>query len=863
MQVVFLTEGFDLDALSSAFGYCKLNQDAYIYIPYSYSTTASRALKEFKHLLEPYVITKVPPNLEKAVFVDTSSLQKIRQVLDEVGLSLDGLNVEVYDHHIKRKKSLKGVKTHFFPFGACTTYFVKKLKEKGGKLSRDEATLLALGILEDTGSFNYAGTTVDDVKAYEFLVDTGLNFLKLQKVLRKTLTKQLLSVLIDVENNLMVKKINSLRVGVSFVYADKYIADVSSYLNLLEDLASLDGFFIVLITPKKKFVIGRSKNSKLDVGEILKIFGGGGHPRAASALVKDLTLEEILEKLEETLLLNTANKTVKDVMLKDFCLLKSDTNLEQIDKLSEPFCIAVDNNGKFLGVVNSQTIQKAKKHNLGYLKIEDIANSDIITLSPNMLLSTAKHFVKEHPQQELFPVIKDGKPVGVITKHSLLSTLYQNELKDKAFIFQSRMRFEPKKLNFEKRVERYFDSFTLETLKELGGVAEKLNMRAYLVGGIVRDIIMGRKNLDIDIIVEGDATKLAKQFAREKEYKFHTFDEFLTATVRVSDNLKLDLATARKETYDYPGAYPKVEKASIREDLYRRDFTINTLAIDITGENFGTLLDFFNGYKDIKDKVIRVLHELSFIEDPIRILRAVRFTGRFDFKLGKTTEKLLKFAVDNGFLSYAPAGRINLELNLTFKEEKVLTILSLMQSYNILKELFPEAIFNEEKLGFISRIHNNYNMFFEMFLKRDISRPTLYLSGLLYELPLEIAYKYLEKYHFKEVFPVLQEFHEAKEKVKKASRPSNLYELIKGIKPETFILLISYFTDEKEKQLIHIYQTMNQKGKIISGKMLKDLGLKPSPQFSVIIEDVFKRYLDKQLKNEDEIREYIKEKYMG
>ena len=123
------------------------------------------------------------------------------------------------------------------------------------------------------------------------------------------------------------------------------------------------------------------------------------------------------------------------------------------------------------------------------------------------------------------------------------------------------------------------------------------------------------------------------------------------------------------------------------------------------------MLDYFNGYKDLKEKVIRILHQLSFIEDPIRILRAVRFAGRFNFKIGKTTEKLLKIAVDQKLLNVAPTGRINLELNLTFNEARVIEIIHLMDKYKILHNLFPNFFLSEEKKEFLEKVKNHITMF--------------------------------------------------------------------------------------------------------------------------------------------------------
>jgi tRNA nucleotidyltransferase (CCA-adding enzyme) len=401
----------------------------------------------------------------------------------------------------------------------------------------------------------------------------------------------------------------------------------------------------------------------------------------------------------------------------------------------------------------------------------------------------------------------------------------------------------------------------INILQNLGKLAKKLNMKVYLVGGIVRDIILNRKNLDIDIIVEGDAIKLAKEFARQNNYSFHKFDEFLTANIKTKDGLKIDFATARKEVYDYPGAYPRVKKATLKEDLFRRDFTINTLAIEITENNFGIMLDYFNGYKDIKDKVIRILHQLSFIEDPIRILRAVRFAGRFNFHIGKTTEKLLKVAIDQKLLNVAPTGRINLELNLTFNEHRVIEIINLMDKYKILQSLFPNFFLSEEKKEFLENAKNHIIMF-EEFFSQKVNKSKVYLTILLYHLPLEVSYQVLKKYHFENVFKVLNEFLSLIDKITPQKKPSELYHIIKNVANETKILIISYTDEELSKKLIEIIKKTEEKRLIINGKDLTELGLKPSPKFAEIIETVFKAYLDGKIKDKKEAKEFVKQNYL-
>jgi len=859
LQVVFLVEGSDLDSLSSAYAYTILNKDAYIYLPYSYNKSFQLALSIFKNKLK--VVDKVPYNLEKAVFVDTSSLRKIKQTLKKANLNFEDIKIEIFDHHPVRNKKLKEYKNitfHFFKYGACTTHFVFEIEKKGIKLTKDDATLISLGIYEDTGSFRYTGTKTEDIKALMFLSKYSLNFDLINEILTKRFDEKTLQILENLIENLHILYIDNYKIGISSLTIDEYIPDVSSYFNQIDEFSKLDAVFAVLSSKNKVFVIGRSKTDSIDVGYILSKLGGGGHKRAGSANIKDISKKEVVELLHyiiDTYL--KADFKIKDIMHKKFCVINKNTKIEALKEINTPVCIVVDEKENFYGIVFEKNIKYALKHNLTQIYIKDLSITDIFTLNEEQPVVEAEKQIFKL-SQEIFPVLKGKKPVGIVSKLDILKALHSSQFETEKEVFISRHRLIPKKYKFKHRLEGYFSPFILNLLKEIGSLAKKLGMRAYIVGGIVRDIILGRKNLDIDIIVEGDAINLAKQFAKEKGYSFHKFEEFLTANVKVSDSLKIDFATARKETYEYPGAYPKVEKATLREDLFRRDFTINTLAVDITHGSFGTLLDYFNGYKDIKDGVIRILHQLSFIEDPIRILRAVRFAGRFSFKIGKTTEKLLKVAVDQNLLEASPKGRINLELNLSLNEEKVIEILSLMDKYKILESLLPEVNYSEGKKLFLEKTKDSIFLYEELFNKK-VEKPPVYLTALLFDNPL--AKEYLKMYHFENVIKTLEIFNKIKNKIKPDLKKSQIYKLIKNLPDEVKVLILSYTEEPISKKIVDTLKAIERKKQIISGKDLIDMGLKPSKEFANIIETVFENYLDGKIKTKKQIKRFVNENF--
>ena len=189
----------------------------------------------------------------------------------------------------------------------------------------------------------------------------------------------------------------------------------------------------------------------------------------------------------------------------------------------------------------------------------------------------------------------------------------------------------------------------------------------------------------MDIVVEGDGITFAAMLLKKMGGRMKTHQKFGTAVFVLPSGLKIDIATARLEYYESPAALPTVELSSIKKDLYRRDFTINTLAVRLNSKNYGQLIDFFSGLRDIKDKTIRVLHSLSFVEDPTRVLRAIRFEQRFDFHLSKHTQNLIKLAVTMKLFDRLSGERIYNELVLLFSEADPAKVLKRMREFDLLK----------------------------------------------------------------------------------------------------------------------------------------------------------------------------------
>ena len=222
----------------------------------------------------------------------------------------------------------------------------------------------------------------------------------------------------------------------------------------------------------------------------------------------------------------------------------------------------------------------------------------------------------------------------------------------------------------------------LSLLQKTGQLAERRHVRVYAVGGFVRDLLLGIPSLDLDLVVEGNGIRFAKAFAQRYKARVTIHERFGTAAVTFTDGHTFDLATARTESYDSPAALPTVQRSSIKQDVSRRDFTINTLAIRLNAPRFGELMDLHGGRRDLQNKTIRVLHGLSFIDDPTRIFRAIRFEQRLGFQLDRNTAILMKEAVKMGFLHRLSPSRLSAELLHVLSERETGKTLARLADFN-------------------------------------------------------------------------------------------------------------------------------------------------------------------------------------
>jgi tRNA nucleotidyltransferase (CCA-adding enzyme) len=400
----------------------------------------------------------------------------------------------------------------------------------------------------------------------------------------------------------------------------------------------------------------------------------------------------------------------------------------------------------------------------------------------------------------------------------------------------------------------------LGVIRAAQDIAGHLGFKAYLVGGFVRDLILGLSNFDLDIAVEGEGIKFAQALALHLNGKITSHERFGTATIMVKPHLKIDIATTRKEFYPQPASLPVVNKGGLKDDLYRRDFTINTLAIPINQDDFGQLLDLFSGKSDILLGKVRILHGLSFIDDPTRLLRAVRFEQRYDFKIEPLTLKHFQEAVKLKMLFAISPQRLRDELILMLKEKEPLKVLKRLEELCGLGFIHPHLKLSDKTEKFLRSVRAQVLWFKSEFgPHRHLDSWLVYLSALMQGLNREQAQAVCEKFVFsKGESKRIIDFFLMRDKLilrlsRPGLRPSSVFHLLEPLSYETIILIKSSTRNKSALSNIeNFFYALAGTGISLKGHDLNGLGFVPGPHYQKIFRKVLNAKLNGKVKTAQE-----------
>ena len=869
MEVITSHTNADFDALASMVAAKKLYPDAKLVFPGSQEKSMRDFFLESAfYALEIERLKNVDvESITRLIIVDNRTLTRLGKL--SLALQRPGVSVHIYDHHPQADGDIKGEKEVVEQVGATTTIMVELLRQKGIPVSALDATIFALGIYEETGSLTFVSTTERDVQAVAYLISQGAQLNIVADFISRELTAEQISILNNLIESAKSYDINGVRVVITVLSVPHFIPDLANLAHKIRDMESLDVLFLIVQMGDKTHVIGRCRIPQVNVGTVLEELGGGGHATAASAVVKDMTYLQTRERLIDLLRRHIKPGPVtSDIMTAPVKTIPHGSTIADAGETMTRFSVnvlPVLRNDSFQGIISREIVQKALFHGLGKQKVEEFMTTGGPVASPDMPMSRVERIMIDEHQRFLPVLDKSGVLVGAITRTDLLRSLHEERLADVPESEETSLR---SSRTVKGLIEERVPPEAREALRQVGEVADGSGFPVYLVGGIVRDLFLRVPNLDVDIVVEGDGITFAGMLVKQTGGRMKTHQKFGTAVVVLPNGLKIDIATARLEYYESPAALPTVELSSIKKDLYRRDFTINTLAVRLNRMRYGELIDFFGGFRDIKDKTIRVLHSLSFVEDPTRVLRAIRFEQRFDFHLSKHTQNLIKSAVTMELFNRLTGERIYTELVLMFFEAEPVKALRRMKDFDLLKFIHPGLKGSAELERLFVNIGETLSWFRLLYLDIPIEKWFIYFLGLFDRLKDTAAEEALERLavparirlRIKQARVRIREvlFLFYKEPQLSSSR---VYDLLSPLDVEALLLMMAKAKQETAKKYISLYLTHLRNVKItLTGDDLKNLGIPAGPRYRKLFAELLDAKLDGLVKNKEDEIAYVKKR---
>jgi tRNA nucleotidyltransferase (CCA-adding enzyme) len=879
IKVITTHTNADYDALASMLAAQKLHPEALVVFPGS----QDRNLRGFFIESMVYLLNIVDLNqidldrIDSLILVDTRQPSRIGPFAELVERNKP--RVIIYDHHPDMPGDISGDQEVVATTGATITLLAEIIQARDIALTSDEATIMCLGLYEDTGSFSFASTTARDFKAAAFLLSKGADLRTVTDLTTREITPEQVALLNEMIQAADIYNIKGVDVMVTSVDCERYVPDFAFLVHKLMAMESINALFALALMENKIHVIARSRMEQVDAGTILAELDGGGHPWAASATVRGQTLVQVQQHLMQLLSAHVQpRQRARNLMSTPAITVDISTPCRQAAQMLNRYSInallvteTVGGQPRLAGFISRQIIEKALYHKLGDLAVREYMNSELASVGPEADLDEIQTKIIGN-KQRILPVIDTGRIVGAITRTDLLNTLvasseehHQRTLDNLNERKHARMR------NIVNIMRERLPQKIVDLLEKIGRTANEMGFEAYVVGGFVRDLFLRRPNEDIDIVIEGNGIAFAVHFARLSEARVHTHAKFNTAVITFDDGFRIDVASARLEYYTYPAALPVVEMSSIKLDMFRRDFTINTLAIRLSGTRFGTLIDFFSAQKDIKERAIRVLHNLSFVEDPTRVFRAIRFEQRFDFTIGKVTEGLIENAVRMNFFKRLSGRRLFTELRQMLEEKNPALSIQRLKDFDLLKVLHPKLRFQAPERELFHTTQNVLAWFELLFLEEHHHRWAPYLLALSAVLKYDDALALCQRLELaprhERLFTTDRFKAERTLGWLEANLPlpnSQFYRNLEGYRTELVLYLMAATDNEAVKRGISAYFTSLRYVQIdINGDDLKAMGLEPGPVFTKILVAVRYAKLDNKVGTRDEqlvfVHQYIAE----
>lgn len=813
---------------------------------------------------------EVLPHFTRAKEIDLSSVSRLIlvdcQQPERIGRFAElsdrpGVDIHIYDHHPQTATSITPTGGCIRPCGSTSSILTTIIKERQTPLTTQQATVIMLGIYEDTGNLLFPGTSSDDFLAAAWLLEQGAQLRVVADFVSRGLTTQQVALLDTLLKNLSHRLVHGVTVSISYATTEEYSNDISRLADLMRDMENLDVLFLAVNMGNSIVMVARSRLPEVDAGKTMHYFKGGGHATAASASVRNQSLKQVLERLETVLpMVISPLKTAQMLMSSPVKTIPSGTPLDSARELLIRYnctSMPVMQQQTIVGIISRKTIEKAIYHGLHDTTVDEYMQTDFMTATPDTPLAEIQVTIIE-ANQRFVPVVDHQQLVGAITRTDLLRYLYGGSTHQPGALYDvETLGFVTRHVSLEQLIAKHPLPQIITLLHDFGAVADQLGLAVYAVGGFVRDLILGVENFDLDITVEGDGIFFAKQYVAQRECRMNPHPLFGTAVIIFPNGNKVDVASTRLEYYQSPGVLPTVERSSLRHDLYRRDFTINTLAICLNAERFGMVTDYFGGRLDLQKRSIKVLHNLSFVEDPSRVFRAIRFEQRLGFTIAPHTEHLMRSSIRMNGLDAIAGIRMYNELVLILKEKEPVKALLRMSEIGLFPAILPQLRLPPDTARVLHETTEVVAWFRLMYLPDQCQVWQVYflafssnLSSLEFQALLQrltVPARLIE-HTFGQRDRVLQLCKRLQRMVRHGTEPlanSMLYKLLHNLAIESLLYLTALAREEEVRRLVSHYLTHLRKTRCeLDGNDLKALGLMPGVHFKTIMQQLLTARLD-------------------
>ncbi len=879
MNLIMTHEQADFDAMAALLAAWLLDEKAVPVLP----RRTNRNVRAFLNLYGAELPFVDPRDLsgefvEQVTLVDTQSLVTLKGITPQT-------RVHVVDHHQLRPDLPPDWTVSGERMGACTTLLVEVLHEHDGALEIIPATLLLLGIYEDTGSLTYVSTMPRDVRAAAHLLELGASLRIAGEFLNPPLSEEQREVYERLIRTGETHLIHGQHILVACTDARELNEEISSVAHKLRELIDPDALFLFIRTVEGLRMVARSSTDQINVAEVAAFFGGGGHDRAAAALVKEpypftvkedetpinAACRELLRVLPEFV---RPSISVGQIMSSDPLLLEPRTPVQKALALMQRYGyegFPVVDRGQVIGLLTRRAVDRAIAHKLN-LTAAKLMEAGQVSIGPFDSLDHLQHLMTTTGWGQVPVVDPSSKQIiGIVTRTDLLKTLAGGEEKM------------PGRLNLANRLDSALPPEKLALLKIVAAQANELHQAIYIVGGVVRDLILERPSQDFDMVVEGDAITLGKALAAQfggrivAHARFGTAKWFITGQQgQLAEALKtdghlnpeelpgsLDLISARTEFYEYPTALPTVERSSIKLDLHRRDFTINTMAIRLDGRHYGDLYDYWGGLADLRRGLVRVLHSLSFVDDPTRMLRAVRFEQRFNFQIEERTLELLGDA--NALVPQVSGERLRHELNLILAEPKALDMLARLSGLGLLEAIHPGLRWDAEIAAQVETcLHSRSAPAWD--LPEEINHtPQVQALAIIAWFSALAPEDSQEAANLLNFSAVMKKAIEAVQRLKPelarlvGARPSAITARLEAMpRLALYVLYLTRQDDGERRMLERFIDTWCKMMPSINGDDLRAMGVTPGPSYREILESLRQGWLDGEITNPEQEQARLK-----